>query len=143
MTEDYYESKQLAKCFITKLSSQVKIPQEMIDTLKINGDNLVAIVPGESKKMTFFVTKAKQVLFVRLFLDKDSLDDNFFTSLRDKLKQLGMQNLFSTGLCFKQDMCVWEGVFEYDNDANFDQIQLKLKEVIHVKSTKFEKIHIT
>jgi hypothetical protein len=140
--EEDYESKQLAKCFLTSLSSSILIPDDILQTLQPLGKNLVAVIPGDSKKISFFLTDALQILFVRLFLDKESLDDSFFTSLRLKLTELGMTNLFSTGVCFKNDICVWEGVFEYDDDSNQEEVETKLAEVNHVKKTKFEKIQL-
>lgn len=141
--EKQYESrKQLAKVFITKLSSSIQMPLDVVNSLEPLGKNVVAILPGESKKMTFFLTNAHQILFIRLFLDKESLDDSFFTSLRAKLNELGMTNLFSTGICFKQDICVWEGVFEFDNDSRLNEIKEKLATVLHVHKTGFEIIKL-
>jgi hypothetical protein len=142
MEKGYESRKQLAKVFITKLSSSIQMPSELVKSLEPLGKNVVAILPGETKKMTFFLTNASQVLFVRLFLDKESLDDSFFTSLRSKLAELGMTNLFSTGVCFKQDICVWEGVFEFDNDSRMNEIKEKLAKVLHVNKTSFEIIKL-
>jgi hypothetical protein len=143
MSDEYYESKQLARCFLTKISPAIKIPENIFKSLEPLGKNLVAILPGESKKMTFFLTNCSQVLFVRLFLNKDKLDDSFFTSLREKLKELGINNLFSTGICFKAEVCVWEAVFEFDDKGKLPQIQEKLEKVMNVKKTKFEVIKVS
>jgi hypothetical protein len=139
----YENSSQLAKCFITKLNSNIDIPNEILETLQPMGHNIVAVVPGESKKFSFFLTDANQVLFMRLFLDKESLDDSFFTSLRNKLKELEINNLFSTGVCFKNEICVWEGVFEFDDDSNYNAIKTGLAEVTHVQDTYFETIRVS
>jgi hypothetical protein len=142
MEVSYESSKQLARCFLTKLTSNIHMPDEIITSLTPLGKNVVAVIPGESKKMTFFLTNATQILFVRLFLNKEKLDDSFFTSLRGKMKELNMTNLFSTGICFKQEICVWEGVFEFD-DANQNKIvEEKFSQVLHVKKTKFEIIKL-
>lgn len=143
MTDEYYEARQLAQCFLTKMGSEIKIPSHIMKSLESVGKNLVAVIPGESKKMTFFFTNASKVLFVRLFLNKDKLDDTFFTSLRDTLKKLNMQNLFSTGICFKKEICVWEGVFEFEDESKFQTIQDELTKVNNVKKTNFEKIGLS
>ncbi|MCF2141875.1 MAG: hypothetical protein K9W44_17620 [Candidatus Lokiarchaeota archaeon] len=137
-----YESKKLAQCFIAELSSEIKIPPSIHEQLKPLGKNLVAVIPGESKKLSFFLTNCSRVLFIKLILDKSSLNESFFTSLRRTLQKLGMENLFSTGICFKDDICVWEGVFEFDDDSNFPQIKENLAKVTHVNKAKFEKIEL-
>ena len=138
-----YDSKTLAKCFLTQLSSSINIPDDILASLRPLGENYVAVIPGDSKKISFFLTNATQILFVRLFLDKESLDDSFFTSLRATLQELGLTNLFSTGVCFKNDICVWEGVFEFDDESQYEELQSKLAEVAHVNKTNFELIHLT
>lgn len=142
MQSEYYESKKLAQCFIAELSSEIKIPHNIHENLKTLGKNLVAVIPGDSKKLSFFLTNCFRVLFVKLILDKSSLNETFFTSLRKTLQEMKMENLFSTGICFKDDICVWEGVFEFDDDSNFSVIQEKLSQVKHVNKAKFEKIEL-
>ncbi|MHA1602855.1 MAG: hypothetical protein ACTSVU_02575 [Promethearchaeota archaeon] len=140
MKADFYSQKKLAQCFITKWSSQISIPPRIFNELKNKSKNIVAVIPGGSKKFTFFYTDASQILSVKLILDNASLNEKFFTSLRQTLKELKISNLFSTGICFKDDVCVWEGVFEFDNDENFEEIRKKLSSVTHVNKSKFNKI---
>ena len=132
----------MAKCFLTPLSENLKVPSEIFEELSPKGKNVVAVIPGKSKKISFFITNASQVLFIRLKLDKDSLNDKFFVSLRDTLKKLKMSNLFSTGLCFKDDICVWEGVFEFEEGKELDDVKKQFKHITHVQTAKFEKIHV-
>ncbi|UYP47552.1 hypothetical protein NEF87_003837 [Candidatus Lokiarchaeum ossiferum] len=139
--KEYYESKKLAQAFIAKLSEEIKIPKRIYDALLPLGQNLVAVIPGDSKKLSFFLTNASRVLFVKLILDKSSLNESFFTSLRKTLKELDLTNLFSTGICFKDEICVWEGVFE-DTDAKFDIIKEKMSSITHVKKPFFERIEL-
>lgn len=136
-----YESKKLATCFIQPFSQNIQVPSEIFNEIQPIGKNIVAVIPGESKKLTFFLTNAEKVLFIKLILDKSSLNEVFFTSLRETMISLKMENLFSTGVCFKEDICVWEGVFEFDQ-GNFDEIQAKFSKVTHVKKAKFEKLHV-
>ncbi len=143
MSEEYYESKEeLAQCFLTGLSERIKIPRDIYNKLSKKGENVVAVIPGKSKKISFFITNAKQVLFIRLKLDKDSLNDKFFVSLRSTLKELKLSNLFSTGLCFKDEICVWEGVFEFSEGQVFDEIQDQFRNIAHVQEAEFEKIDV-
>jgi len=135
-----YESRKLAECFIQPFSQKIQIPSDIYDGIQ-PAKNIVAVIPGESKKLTFFLTNADKVLFIKLILDKSSLNEVFFTSLRETMIELKMENLFSTGVCFKEDICVWEGVFEFDQ-GNFDEIQEKFSKVTHVKTAKFEKLHV-
>jgi hypothetical protein len=139
---NYYESKKLAQCFITKLESEIKIPPDIIESLTPLGKNVVAVIPGDSKKLTFFLTNATRVLFVRLLLDKSSLNEGFFTSLRETMIALSLENLFSTGICFKDEICVWEGVFEYEDTSNFSEVQSQMTTITHVNSAKFERIEL-
>jgi len=135
-----YESKKLAQCFIQPFSKKIQIPSDIFDEIP-QSKNLVAVIPGESKKLAFFLTDADKILFIKLILDKSSLNEVFFTSLRDTMIKLNMQNLFSTGVCFKEEICVWEGVFEFD-DGDYNEIQEKFAKVTHVKTAKFEKLHV-
>ncbi|MHA1674617.1 MAG: hypothetical protein ACTSYI_13445 [Promethearchaeota archaeon] len=139
---EYYENKKLARCFLAKLSSEIKIPQTIHDALKPLGKNLVAVIPGESKKLTFFLTDCTRVLFVKLILDKSSLNESFFTSLRKTLQELEITNLFSTGICFKDEICVWEGVFEFEDDSRYPQVEEKMSHIAHVNKANFEKIEL-
>ena len=136
-----YESKKLAQCFIQPFSREIQIPSNIFNEIQPIGKNIVAVIPGESKKLTFFLTNAEKVLFIKLILDKSSLNEIFFTSLRETMIKLKMENLFSTGVCFKEEICVWEGVFEFDQ-GNFDEIQEKFSKVTHVKKAKFEELHV-
>ena len=145
MKEDseYYESsKKLANCFLAELSSEIKIPKEIHEQLKPLGKNLVAVIPGESKKLSFFLTNCSRVLFVKLLLDKSSLNESFFTSLRKTLQELGITNLFSTGICFKDEICVWEGVFEFEDNSRYLHVQEKMAQISHVNKANFEKIEL-
>lgn len=135
-----YESRKLAECFIQPFSQKIQIPSDIFDGIQ-PAKNIVAVIPGDSKKLTFFLTNADKVLFIKLILDKSSLNEVFFTSLRETMIELKMENLFSTGVCFKEEICVWEGVFEFDQ-GNFDEIQEKFSKVTHVKKAKFEKLHV-
>ncbi|MHA1777533.1 MAG: hypothetical protein DRO88_02410 [Promethearchaeia archaeon] len=138
----FSERKNLAQCFIAELSSEIKIPPNIHEHLKPLGKNLVAVIPGDSKKLSFFLTDCSRVLFVKLLLDKSSLNESFFTSLRKTLQELKMVNLFSTGICFKDDICVWEGVFEFDDNSNLSIIREKLSHVKHVNKANFEEIEL-
>ncbi len=135
-----YESKKLAHCFIQPFSKKIQIPSDIFDEIQPM-KNVVAVIPGESKKLTFFLTNAEKVLFIKLILDKSSLNEVFFTSLRETMIELKMQNLFSTGVCFKEEICVWEGVFEFDKGV-YDEIKEKFSKVTHVKNAKFEELHV-
>ncbi len=136
-----YESKKLAQCFIQPFSQQIQFPSKIFNEIQPLGKNVVAVIPGDSKKLTFFLTNAKKILFVKLILDKSSLNEAFFTSLRETMIELKIENLFSTGVCFKEEVCVWEGVFEFDK-GNFDEIKDKLSKVTHVKKTRYEELHV-
>ncbi|MHA1475164.1 MAG: hypothetical protein ACTSPA_04870 [Promethearchaeota archaeon] len=135
-----YESKKLAQCFIQPFSKKIQIPSDIFDGIQ-SAKNIVAVIPGDSKKLTFFLTNADKVLFIKLILDKSSLNEVFFTSLRETMIDLKVENLFSTGVCFKEEICVWEGVFELEKE-NYDEIQEKFSKVTHVKKAKFEKLHV-
>ena len=138
----YYESKKLAQCFLAKLGPEITFPPEILETLYPMGKNVVAVIPGDSKKLTFFLTDATRVLFVRLTLDKASLNEGFFTSLRQTMSNLSLENLFSTGICFKDKICVWEGVFEYEDNSNYPQVQSQMTAITHVNNAKFEIIEL-
>ena len=140
-----YESKKLANCFIQPFSQKIQVPSKIFNEIQPLGKNVVAVIPGggESKKLTFFLTNADEILFIKLILDKTSLNEVFFTSLRETMLKLKMENLFSTGVCFKEEICVWEGVFEFEFDkGNYKEIQEKFSQVTHVKKAKFEKFHV-
>ncbi len=137
-----YESKKLAQCFLTKWGTEIHIPDSIFSLLKPLGNNIVAVIPGDSKKISFFLTNSNRILFVKLLLDKSSLNESFFSSLRQTLRDLKMDNLFSTGVCFKDEICVWEGVFEFDREDHFQEIQVKFSHVLHVKQARFEKIEL-
>ena len=136
-----YESKKLAQCFIQPFSQQIQFPSKIFNEILPLGKNVVAVIPGDSKKLTFFLTNAKKILFVKLILDKSSLNEAFFTSLRETMIELKIENLFSTGVCFKEEVCVWEGVFEFDK-GDFNEIKDKLSKVTHVKKTRYEELHV-
>ena len=84
-----YESKKLANCFIQPFSQKIQIPSNIFDEIP-QSKNVVAVIPGESKKLTFFLTNADRVLFIKLILDKSSLNEVFFTSLRETMIELHM-----------------------------------------------------
>ena len=136
-----------AKIFLTGFSQSIKIPKDIYSELKEKGKNIITIVPPESKKATFFFTDAEQMLVAKLKLKENSLDDKFFLSLRDTISNLKMTNLYSSGICFKQENCYWEGVFEIDGSIfnlknDIDALHDKFSNITNVAEAEIKPIHL-
>lgn len=123
-------------CVLKEIKREIELPVDIIDSLKKKGKNFVAIIPSDFKKIIMFPTNADKAIYCKILIRKKSrLDDVFFVELRKRLTNFGLKTLYTTGVCYSQEECYWEGIFE-DNDLNIEEFRSELKTIDSVVSIK-------
>lgn len=125
-------------CVLKKIEQQIELPIDTINALKQKGKNFVAIIPNDLRKIVMFPTNADKAIYTKILIKKKSrLDDKFFVELRKRLSKYGLKTLYTTGVCYSQEECFWEGIFE-DNGLKIESFRSDLKEIDSVVSVKIK-----
>ncbi len=75
--------------------------------------NALVIIPDTGKKILLFPTDTEQIVKVSLELKSKGLSPLFFNEIARITKgDLNVEILYTTGLCFAETRCVWDGFFE-------------------------------
>lgn len=106
--------------------------------------NALLIIPDSGKKILLFPTDSETVVKVSLELRSKGLSPLFFNEVGRITKgDLGVEILYTSGLCFAEEKCVWDGFFE--EAAKFkapDEIKKKFAAIDGVNSVNIEFIKL-
>ena len=125
--------KKFTKAILTKTSNVITIPEDIFKSMNPEGKNAVIILPIKFKKFTVFFTNADSALYIRLNLGKNKLIEEFFVDLSKSLASLNLVSLFTTGVCFEDDICIWEGIFEYDMSLDLNVVEENFSKIYSVE----------
>ncbi|MFQ5976568.1 MAG: hypothetical protein ACE5OZ_00380 [Candidatus Heimdallarchaeota archaeon] len=114
----------IAKMVSLAHDQAIALPSDFLDSLrpKDDGSHAVMILAPSTKIIRIIPTKSPEVLKVAIEigeLSPDFLQELGVVFMRSKIK-----TLYSTGLCFTQDTCVYEGYIDV-SDVNLPEDQLK------------------
>ncbi len=106
--------------------------------------NALLIIPDSGKKILLFPTDSETVVKVSLELRSKGLSPLFFNEVGRITKgDLGVEILYTSGLCFAEEKCVWDGFFEEATKfKNPDEIKKKFAAIDGVNSVNIEFIKI-
>ena len=125
--------KKFTKCILTKATNTITIPEEVFNSMNPEGKNAVIILPIKFKKFTVFFTNAESALYIRLNLGKNKLIEEFFVGLSAAVSNVNLISLFTTGVCFEDDICIWEGIFEFDLKMDLNAVHQEFSKVYSVE----------
>jgi len=101
----------LAKMTVISEQEPIKLPDSFIDALKPEGKSHAIIILAPSTKIVRIIpTNSDTVAKININIAK--LSPDFLRQMGSIFISLGIKTLYSTGLCFTQDTCVYEGYFD-------------------------------
>ncbi|MEX2682427.1 MAG: hypothetical protein Q6373_012570 [Candidatus Sigynarchaeota archaeon] len=75
--------------------------------------NALLIIPDSGKKILLFPTDSDNIVKISLELRSKGLSPLFFNEVGRITKgDLGVEILYTSGLCFAEEKCEWQGFFE-------------------------------
>lgn len=106
--------------------------------------NALLIIPDSGKKILLFPTNSSTVVKISLELRSKGLSPLFFNEVGRITKgELGVEILYTSGLCFAEEKCVWDGFFEEAAKfKNAEDIKRKFESIDGVNSVEIEFIKL-
>ncbi len=106
--------------------------------------NALLIIPDSGKKILLFPTDSETVVKVSLELRSKGLSPLFFNEVGRITKgDLGVEILYTSGLCFAEERCIWDGFFEEATKFNNpDEIKKKFAAIDGVNTVNIEFIKL-
>ncbi len=132
----------VAKMVELDSSKPIQLPEDFLETLrpKDNGSHAVMILAPSTKIIRIIPTKSAQV--IKIAIEIGELSPDFLQELGVVFMRSKIKTLYSTGLCFTADTCVYEGYIDM-SDITLPEDQLSselhgIKGVSKVEITTLE-----
>ena len=123
---------EIAKITIAELlklepKQSVKLSKEFIEALKPEASNYAIIILTPNTKIIRIIPTSSNKVY-KVAIDIGRLTPDFLRKIGNLFLKLGLKALYSTGLCFVEDKCVFDG---YIDSMEFKTIEIeKLKKEI-------------
>nr|MDO8111390.1 hypothetical protein [Candidatus Sigynarchaeota archaeon] len=123
---------------LVSLAKPINLPASAKTVVKKK--NALLIIPDSGKKILLFPTDSDTVVKISLELRSKGLSPLFFNEVGRITKgDLGVEILYTSGLCFAEEKCVWDGFFEEAAKfKNPDDIKKKFQGIDGVNSVSIE-----
>jgi hypothetical protein len=119
---------------LVSLEEPIVLPKD----LPFSKKNALVIIPDTGKKILMFPTDSVKVVKISLELKSKGLSPLFFNEVGKITKtDLGVEILYTSGLCFAEEKCVWDGFFE-----EADKFKEKFQGIEGVNSVSIEFIEL-
>ena len=130
---------------MTKLDPEqpIQLPQEFLEALKPDGKNSALMILAPNTKIIRLIpTSSNEVVKVGINIQK--LSPDFLRKMGSIFIKLNIKTLYSTGLCFTQDACVYEGYIDSTElkDVSLDEITEELGKIEGVSSVEIERFNL-
>ncbi|MHA1865974.1 MAG: hypothetical protein ACTSVB_06200, partial [Candidatus Heimdallarchaeaceae archaeon] len=128
----------------TKLVAEepIELPEEFLEALKPDGkSHAVLILAPNTRIIRIIPTESPEVIKININIGK--LSPDFLRKMGSIFIRLGIKTLYSTGLCFTQSACVYEGYIDSEElkEVSIDTIKDELERIEGVSSVEVE--HLT
>ncbi len=101
----------IAHMTIIDQNEPIRLPDKFIEALqKDQGRYAVIILAPNTRIIRIIPTNSDTVTKININIGK--LSPDFLRQMGSIFIRLGIKTLYSTGLCFTQDACVYEGYFD-------------------------------
>jgi len=121
----------IAKMIQLQESKPISLPADFLETLRpkdVEESSAVMILAPSTKIIRIIPTKSPEV--VKVAIEIGELSPDFLQELGVVFMRSKIKTLYSTGLCFTQDSCTYEGYLDSsDLTISRDQLQDELKEI--------------
>lgn len=127
---------------LVSLDKPISLPETSKDIL--DKKNALLIIPETGKKILLFPTNSEKIVKISLVLKSKGLSPLFFNEVGKITKNdLCVNILYTTGLCFAEEKCVWDGFFEdAEKFDNVDEIKQKFKDIEGVNQVQIDFIQL-
>ncbi|MFX1538544.1 MAG: hypothetical protein ACFFDI_30500 [Promethearchaeota archaeon] len=115
----------IARMVSLESEKPIQLPADFLETLRPKDDSTtsaVMILAPSTKIIRIIPTKSGKVLKVAIEIGE--LSPDFLQELGVVFMRRKIKTLYSTGLCFTQDTCVYEGYID-TTDITFPESELK------------------
>ncbi|MGC9778638.1 MAG: hypothetical protein HZR80_05295 [Candidatus Heimdallarchaeota archaeon] len=127
---------EIAKITIAELlklepKQSVKLSKEFIEALKPEASNYAIIILTPNTKIIRIIPTSSNKVY-KVAIDIGRLTPDFLRKIGNLFLKLGLKALYSTGLCFVEDKCVFDG---YIDSMEFETIEIEelKKEILSVE----------
>ncbi|MHA1302744.1 MAG: hypothetical protein ACTSQE_01630 [Candidatus Heimdallarchaeaceae archaeon] len=138
------ETNSVTMAKMTKLVAEepIELPEEFLEALKPDGkSHAVLILAPNTRIIRIIPTESPEVIKININIGK--LSPDFLRKMGSIFIRLGIKTLYSTGLCFTQSACVYEGYIDSEElkEISIDTIKDELERIEGVSSVEVE--HLT
>ncbi|MFQ5818436.1 MAG: hypothetical protein ACE5I5_00360 [Candidatus Heimdallarchaeota archaeon] len=125
----------LAKLIKITSKSPTKLPREFLELLKLNSDeHAILVFAVSTQTIRLIPTKSDQV--VKIVIEIGDLTPGFLDRLGRVLASYKVDTLYSSGICFTEESCIYEGYIDRSEltPTSLDQLESKLSEIDGISS---------
>lgn len=117
----------IAKMLELESDQPVSLSSEFLDALKSDVGNYAIIILTPNTKIVRIIPTSSNEVY-KVAIDIGRLTPDFLRKIGNLFLQLGLKALYSTGLCFVDEKCVFDA---YIDSTEFEKIEIdKLKKEI-------------
>jgi hypothetical protein len=133
LEEDKIEIPQITMAKILKLKENqaVTLSSNFLEALKPEIGDYAAIILTPNTKIIRIIPTTTDKIY-KIAIDIGQLTPNFLKKIGNLFLSLGLKALYSTGLCFIDDKCVFDGYIDAAEFEKIDQKELK-KSILDVE----------
>ncbi|MBD3189798.1 MAG: hypothetical protein GF308_04100 [Candidatus Heimdallarchaeota archaeon] len=131
----------IAKLLQLVPEESIQFSEDFLQALKPKKDYQYAIIilTPNTKIVRIIPTETNQVY--KISINIGQLSPDFLRSIGNLFLRLGLQSLYSTGLCFVEEKCVFEGYIDSNQFKGIDLNELK-KEILDLEGITAVEISI-
>jgi hypothetical protein len=120
------KDKEIPKITIAKMiklepKKSVQLTNEFLEALKPQAGNYAVIILTPNTKIIRIIPTSTNKVY-KIAIDIGKLTPDFLRRIGNLFLKLGVKALYSTGLCFMEEKCVFDG---YIDSEEFDKIDVK------------------
>ncbi|NPE07035.1 MAG: hypothetical protein GNW80_02030 [Asgard group archaeon] len=123
------KSKQIPKITIAKMHKlepmkSLQLTDEFLDALKPEAGNYAVIILTPNTKIIRIIPTTTNKVY-KVAIDIGKLTPDFLRRIGNLFLKLGVKALYSTGLCFMEEKCVFDGYIDSEEFKKIDVENLK------------------
>jgi len=109
----------------------IKLSKELLGALKPEAGNYAVIILTPNTKIIRIIPTSTNKVY-KIGIDIGRLTPDFLRKIGNLFLKMGLKALYSTGLCFVEEKCVFDGYIDAEEFEKID-VELLKKEVMAVE----------
>ena len=133
----------VAKMCKLEVGQPIQLPQTFLDALKPEEGNYAVMILAPSTKIIRIIPTTSDKVY-KVGIEIGKLSPDFLKKMGSLFMKAGINTLYSTGLCFTQESCVYEGYIdskEFKN-VNMETIKEELTDIDGVSKVDISVLEI-